>query len=469
MTMYRHACIVGLAIVASTTQAQVPGIINYQGRIAVGGTNFTGTGQFEFALIISPPLTNVWSNDGTPFGQPSAAVPLTVTKGLYSVALGDTTVTNMTGSIPSSVFTNANVRLRVWFNDGVTGFQHLLPDQRIAAVGFALMSANVPDGSITSNKIAAGAVGQSALAAGLMMGPGCYIVRAGNTLSFGTNIQGWANSITNDDTAYVVGGSYSLTNCIFNWNGLSGAVICAIRPQIVDVFTAQVGGIGELISMDNSTNCTVLGDWNARCIFAPTYPPNADAAIIDGNGLNITVDGMHAQLERQAQPSPGGQDKALVFVSGAQNIVLKNLIIGTRNNYPGGETNWSSAPWVSAFHGNSVTNVTIVSSIFYGDVWHGFSVQTNEFTIYNCWALDESSIFSSWTSFEPLYASCGSFDTNENNSYWLPGTPPEQMPPVPTAVKRVPPDWNLPRMVGTNLTLYLNGTNYTFAPISHSP
>src|SRR5208282_1004007 len=34
--------------------SQVPGIINYQGRIVDGGTNFNGTGQFEFALVSGP-------------------------------------------------------------------------------------------------------------------------------------------------------------------------------------------------------------------------------------------------------------------------------------------------------------------------------------------------------------------------------------------------------------------------------
>jgi hypothetical protein len=427
-----------------SAHAQVPGIINYQGRIVDNGTNFNGTGQFKFALVSNTGTTNYWSNDGTAVGQPTLAVPLTVNLGLYSVLLGDTTISNMTVAIPMTVFTNSDVRLRVWFTDGTAGFQRLLPDQRIAAVGFSLMSANVPDGSITSNKLAAGAVGPSALAAGLMLGPGCYIVRAGNNLSFGANIQGWANAITNGDAAYVIGGSYNLTNTIFNWAGLSGVTVCAIAPQITDVFTYQPNGFGWLINLIGATNFLVLGDWNARCIFTSTYPPSVDAAIVDGDaGINITVDGMHAQLEREAQPNPGGQDKALIFVSGAQNIILKNLKIGCRNNYPGGETNWLCSPWVSAFHGNPVTNVTFVSCVFYGDVWHGFSVQTNEFTIYNCWALDESSIFSGWASFEPLYGSCGSFDTNENNSYWLPGTPPQQMSPVPYAGKRTPPDWNV--------------------------
>jgi hypothetical protein len=151
-----------------SSYAQVPGIINYQGRIVDNGTNFDGTGLFEFALVNPGGTTNYWSNDGSAAGQPSLAVSLTVTKGLYSVLLGDTTISNMTVAVPAAVFANSNVLLRVWFNDGVNGFQQLTPDQRIAAVGFSMMAANVPDGSITSNKLAAGAVGPPALGAGLM-------------------------------------------------------------------------------------------------------------------------------------------------------------------------------------------------------------------------------------------------------------------------------------------------------------
>jgi hypothetical protein len=149
-----------------SSYAQVPGLINYQGRIVDNGTNFDGTGQFEFALVNPGGTTNYWSNDGTSVGQPSAAVSLTATKGLYSVLLGDTTIPNMTAAVPATAFTNSTVLLRVWFNDGVTGFQQLSPDQRLAAVGYAMMAGNVPDGAITSNQLAAGAVGTTQLAAG---------------------------------------------------------------------------------------------------------------------------------------------------------------------------------------------------------------------------------------------------------------------------------------------------------------
>ncbi|MDZ4287760.1 MAG: hypothetical protein U0984_07370, partial [Prosthecobacter sp.] len=101
--------VVALVIVAlaGVLHAQVPQIINYQGRVAVNGVNFDGSGQFKFALINATGTTTFWSNDGTSTAgsEPAAAVALTVTKGLYSVLLGDATLPNMT-VVPATVFTN---------------------------------------------------------------------------------------------------------------------------------------------------------------------------------------------------------------------------------------------------------------------------------------------------------------------------------------------------------------------------
>jgi hypothetical protein len=230
--------------------AQVPSIINYQGRLSASGTNlFNGSGQFKFALVnggtnlnwqatatatvsggfltiitvtdgghgyaeapgvtitdptgsnavcvahltggvvtsvtvpnpgrnysssptvtIAPPLPNYayvtyWSNDGsgTGGGEPGLAMPLLVNQGLFSVNLGDTSLSNMTAVIPPSIFTNSDVRLRIWFSDGVSAFQQFYPDQRLTSAGYAMMAGNVADGVITAPKLAPGAVGINAV------------------------------------------------------------------------------------------------------------------------------------------------------------------------------------------------------------------------------------------------------------------------------------------------------------------
>ena len=140
-------------MLANWSSAQVPNLVSYQGRVAVGTTNFNGTGQLKFALVNPAGTTTYWSNNGssTAGSQPTAAVSLTVTKGLYSVLLGDTSLANMQ-AIPVSVWSNADIRLRIWFNDGSNGFQLLTPDQRLAPSGY------LPYGSVGNAQLASGAV-----------------------------------------------------------------------------------------------------------------------------------------------------------------------------------------------------------------------------------------------------------------------------------------------------------------------
>ncbi len=153
-----------LCLLTTALHAQVPQLLNYQGRVAVGTVNFDGSGLFKFALVDAAGTTTYWTNspDTTPVdGIPDAAVTLTVTKGLYSVMLGDTAVANM-AAIPASVFTNPDVRLRVWFDDGIPahGSQRLTPDSRIAP------SVYLADGTVTAAKIANNAVGATQIAPG---------------------------------------------------------------------------------------------------------------------------------------------------------------------------------------------------------------------------------------------------------------------------------------------------------------
>ncbi len=110
-------------------------------------------------VVFTAPPANVqtrtlWSNDGSVnFGtEPHAAVPLTVQKGLYSVLLGQK---GLMDALPPQIFANADVSLRVWFSQDEGGpFTLLAPDQRIAAVGYALMADAVRPGGITAEMLA---------------------------------------------------------------------------------------------------------------------------------------------------------------------------------------------------------------------------------------------------------------------------------------------------------------------------
>ncbi len=162
--LFRAAAFALLFVCGSVADAQVPLVLNYQGRIAAGGVNFSGTGQFQFALVDKAGATTYWSNDGASAGgsKPSAIVSLPVTNGLYSVLLGDASVPNMM-AIPASVFTNSDVRLRVWFCDGSHPFELLSPDQRVASSGYAINSAN----AALAQTVAPGAIGNAQLAANI--------------------------------------------------------------------------------------------------------------------------------------------------------------------------------------------------------------------------------------------------------------------------------------------------------------
>ncbi len=154
-------------VLAGSVRAQVPQLIHYQGRVTKNSSNLDGPGQFKFSFVNSNGTVTFWSNDGTGSGgrEPDSAVSMLVDKGAFSVTLGDTSLTNMT-PVPPTVFTNSDVRLRIWFTDGEPPLQLLSPDQRITAVGYAMLSATVPDGAITGAKLAPGSVTAANIAPG---------------------------------------------------------------------------------------------------------------------------------------------------------------------------------------------------------------------------------------------------------------------------------------------------------------
>jgi hypothetical protein len=146
--------------------AQAPGIITYQGRITNNGANFTGTGEFRFVIYREgPPTTTLWSHDNSSVGggMPNTALSLPVTNGLFQIGLGDTTVPGAQSQIPASAMNNTGVRLRIWFSDGVSA-PAIIAEHALTSTGYALFAQTIPDGSVTSAKIANGAVSSAQLA-----------------------------------------------------------------------------------------------------------------------------------------------------------------------------------------------------------------------------------------------------------------------------------------------------------------
>lgn len=159
--------LLGACLIGMSAMAQVPGIMNYQGRLTVAGTNHTGPVRFKFALVDGVNGTSYWSNNGSSVNgsEPSAHTGVDVQDGQFQVLLGDVSLPNMQ-AIPSPAFDHSDVRLRIWMNVSDPTFTQLAPDQRVVAAGYAFRAAGLPDGTVTGPMLAPNAVGTEELANG---------------------------------------------------------------------------------------------------------------------------------------------------------------------------------------------------------------------------------------------------------------------------------------------------------------
>ncbi len=135
----------------------VPPLLNYAGQVSVNGQRFDGEAKLKFALVNPAGSVTYWSHDGTSENgsEPTGHVSAQVRGGLYSILIGNTAISGM-GELNASVFQQHDgVYLRVWFSDGINGFERIVPDRPFAAVPYALSagSANISPGSISLNML----------------------------------------------------------------------------------------------------------------------------------------------------------------------------------------------------------------------------------------------------------------------------------------------------------------------------
>lgn len=194
---------------AVSESGNVPNQLAFQGNVLSGGQPFSGTGHFKFALIDAGGSIAYWSNDGTGVGvsptMPAGSVALTVTDGLFNVLLGDNSQPGMSQPLSPGLFSGAARRLRVWFDDGVNGFQQLSPDAPLTSVAFAFNAATL-GGVDSSAYVQSASLSDQVAAAGFLkrsLADTLYAPQVSNILLVApnggdfTSIQAALNSITN--------------------------------------------------------------------------------------------------------------------------------------------------------------------------------------------------------------------------------------------------------------------------------
>ncbi|HOW97781.1 MAG TPA: tail fiber domain-containing protein [Kiritimatiellia bacterium] len=302
---------------AARAGAQVPPLLNYQGRVAVGGTNHDGTGQFRFALVNGAGSVTFWSNGVN-------AVTTTVTKGLYAMLLGDTNQVNM-AALPSSVFTNTDVRLRVWFAPQGSALQQLSPDQRVAAAGYSLMAANADEvdglhavafAQLSSSPMFTGTVHAAAFA-----GNGASLTNINADQVDGLHAASFAqlsSSPTFTGTVHAAafaGNGASLTNVnadqVDGVHAASFAQLSSSPTFTGTVHAAAFAGSGASLTGVNADQVDGLhAAAFAQLSSSPTFTGTVHAAGFAGSGASLTgvnadqVDGLHAVSFAQLSSSP---------------------------------------------------------------------------------------------------------------------------------------------------------------------
>jgi len=148
--------IVSLMAVAQLCQAAVPPMISYQGKLMqpTGAPVPDGTYPMQFGIYDVPAGGNALWSETNPSVQ--------VKGGLFSVLLGSVV------NLPGNIFDSPDR----WFGVKVGTDPEMMPRQKIASVAYAVKAGSsdvaltVPDGAITTSKVAPAAITTDRLALG---------------------------------------------------------------------------------------------------------------------------------------------------------------------------------------------------------------------------------------------------------------------------------------------------------------
>ena len=286
------------------------------------GSNYTSAPM----VALSPPPPNIayttyWSNDGTSSGgsEPAAGVSIAVSNGLFTINLGDTTLANMT-PISASIFTQPNLQLRIWFNDGANGWEALSPLQDLTPTPYAVIaqSAGSLAGAILASQLT-GVVSNSQLAdsavtvtAGTGLSGGGTIALGGATILNNAGLL----SITGDEdiTAFATNGVVTLgstatsanaTNTIVKRDGSgnfnAGTITLAGTLSMANPLNNTAVGSGALGNNTNGTDNAAFGS-GALSNNASGYQNTASGYLALANNTNGIQNSAHWGIRAFRQP-----------------------------------------------------------------------------------------------------------------------------------------------------------------------
>lgn len=314
----------GLLWPPGSLAAPPPGILNHRGIISAAGAAFEGVGQFKFALVNAAGDMTFWSNDGasTVGDEPVAAVSLTVTDGHYTVALGDTTLANMTAAIPADKFRDeAELYLRIWFDDGVHGFQQLSPDQRIVSVGYALSAANATVAETATVATSAGSVDASNVTGTLDPAqlPAAVVLNGASGVNLSGSFSGDGSGLTG------VPGTATPRQFLTSWGS-------DVYGQVADTpatatFAAVAAGSGFSVAIRSDGSLISWGlDHHGQVSQVPTDGTYRAVAAGQAHGVAITAAGAlvswGADDQDQVSQTPSGGTYLAVAAGRAHSVAI---------------------------------------------------------------------------------------------------------------------------------------------------
>lgn len=310
-------------------------------------------------VTIAPPLpayATWWSNDGTSVNgsQPTAAVSVFVSDGLFTVVLGDTTLANMTEEIPASIFvTQPNLQLLIWFNDGVNGFAELTPAQNLTPAPYAISAENV-SGSVPASQLT------GTIPAGQLSGTIANGQLANNsiTVNAGTGLSGGG--------AIALGGSTTLNNAgVTSLTGGGGVTVSAASGAVtLNSSAASANTANAIVSRDGSGN------------FSAGNIALAGGMNIDQNGENAGTVAANALTFGQnsgegvaSQRTSGTDQYSLDFYTEYANrmTIMQNGWVGINTGNPAAQLDVEGGTRVSGlFRSGSETGTSQPPYVSYG-------------------------------------------------------------------------------------------------------